>query len=146
MKPILKRLSGERGSVSVWLAVGLPTIMMFFGLAVDASSQISTMQRAHDLAAQAARIGGQQINTTDIQQGRSNITLNNSQAVAAARTYLAGSDATSSSVQIRNGRIVVDVTLTYRTRFLGLIGINQIRVSGESDARIAPALEGQEYP
>lgn len=129
----------------MWLAVGLPAIMLFFGLAVDASSQISTMQRAHDLAAQAARIGGQQVNASDIQAGRA-ASLINSQAVAAARTYLAGSDATNSSVQIRNGRVVVNVTLTYRTRFLGLMGVNQIQVSGESDARIAPALEGSEYP
>lgn len=135
----------ERGSASVWLAMLMPTIVVLFGLAVDVSGQLATMQRAHDAAAQAARIGGQQVNTADVQAGRA-AKLVVGDAVTAARTYLAASDASSSSVQVRGGRVVVQATFTYRTKFLGIIGINQIQTTGESDARIVPALNGGEIP
>ena len=53
----------ERGSVTVWLALASFVMIVVVGLAVDLTGQVHAQQRARDLAAQAARVGGQQINT-----------------------------------------------------------------------------------
>ena len=66
------------------------------------------------------------------------------QAVAAARAYLAASDVTG-TVQLRGGTaVVVHTAATYHTKFLGIIGIDQVPVTGSAESRIVRAVEGVE--
>jgi Flp pilus assembly protein TadG len=51
----------ERGSVSIWLATASLVMIILVGLAVDLGGQVHTQQRARDIAAQAARVGGEQV-------------------------------------------------------------------------------------
>jgi len=55
------RTRGERGSISIWLAVSSFVMMMLVGLAVDLGGQVHAKQRAHNIAAEAARTGGEQV-------------------------------------------------------------------------------------
>ena len=66
-----------------------------------------------------------------------------SQAVAAARAYLAASDVTG-TVQLRGGTaVIVHTAATYHTKFLGIIGIDQMPVTGSAESRIVRAVKGR---
>jgi hypothetical protein len=48
-------------------------------------------------------------------------------------------------VQLRGGSaVVVHTSATYHTKFLGIIGINQMSVTGSAESRIVRAVEGVE--
>ena len=51
----------DQGSISIWLVTSSVVMMMLVGLAVDLGGQVHAKQRAHDIAAQAARTGAQQV-------------------------------------------------------------------------------------
>ena len=134
----------ERGSVTVWLALASFVMIVVVGLAVDLTGQVHAQQRARDLAAQAARVGGQQINTPRAIRGLG-LETNAGAAVAAANAYLAGAGVTG-SVSIQNGgtTLIVRTHDTYHTKFLGIIGLGSMAVSGEAEARVARAVGGVE--
>ncbi|HUM87572.1 MAG TPA: pilus assembly protein TadG-related protein, partial [Actinomycetota bacterium] len=57
----MTRRHNERGSISIWVVTATIVMMTLVGLAVDLGGQVHAQQRAHDVAAQAARAGGQQV-------------------------------------------------------------------------------------
>src|SRR5688572_2732083 len=89
----------ERGSVTVWMALASFGMMMLVGLAVDLGGQVHAQQQAHDLAAQAARAGGEQVQAAPAIEGRY-LRIDTQAARAAAEDYLdaAGVDGTVSIV------------------------------------------------
>lgn len=127
-----RQKKSDRGSVTIWLAMASFVMICLVGLAVDISGQIYTQQRVTDVARQAARVGGQQLDSSSVIRG-STVVASNAEAVAAARSYLtaAGIDGT---VTINDATIHVTATDTYPTRFLSIIGIGSLRVTGKSEA------------
>lgn len=133
----------ERGSISLWMVTSSFVMMVLVGLAVDLGGQVHTQQRAHDVAAQAARTGGQQVQAAPAIEGRY-LSVDVSAARSAAEAYLsaAGVDGT---VSISGGdTITVNVTDTYEPRFLGLLGIDYLDVTGTATARLVRSLGGTE--
>ena len=138
-----RRLAGERGSVSIWIATSGLVMIVLVGLAVDLGGQVHAQQHARDVAAQAARAGGQQLQAPLAVRGVA-ARADPVRAVAAARTYLAAADV-AGRASLRGGdTIVVTTTATYETRFLGLIGISQLTVTGAAESRIARTVGGAE--
>lgn len=137
------RSRDERGSISIWMVTSSFVMMVLVGLAVDLGGQVHTQQRARDLAAQAARTGGQEVQAAPAIEGRY-LNVDASAARSAAEDYLsaAGIDGT---VSISGGdTIIVDVTDTYEPRFLGLLGIDHLAVTGTATARLVRSLGGSE--
>jgi Flp pilus assembly protein TadG len=133
----------ERGSISLWMVTSSFVMMVLVGLAVDLGGQVHAQQRARDLAAQAARTGGQQVQAAPAIEGRY-LNVDASAARSAAEAYLsaAGIDGT---VSISGGdTITVQVTDTYEPRFLGLLGIDHLDVTGTATARLVRSLGGTE--
>ncbi|MEJ7772558.1 MAG: pilus assembly protein TadG-related protein [Geodermatophilaceae bacterium] len=138
-----KKGRDERGSISLWMVTSSFVMMVLVGLAVDLGGQVHAQQRARDLAAQAARTGGQQVQAAPAIEGRY-LNVDVSAARSAAEAYLsaAGIDGT---VSISGGdTITVDVTDTYEPRFLGLVGIDHLDVTGTATARLVRSLGGTE--
>jgi Flp pilus assembly protein TadG len=134
---------GERGSITIWMATASLAMTMMVGLAVDLGGQVHAQQRAHDLAGQAARAGGQSIEAAPAVEGQA-ARLDAIAAKSAAEHYLAASGA-EGTVAIASGDILtVEVTDTYHPRFLTILGINQLRVSGSASARLVRSLGGAE--
>jgi Flp pilus assembly protein TadG len=132
---------GERGSVSVWIATCAMVMIILVGLAVDLGGQVYAQQHARDVAGQAARAGGQQLQVPAAVRGHA-AQADPARAAAAARAYLAASDVTG-SVTVRGGdTVVVHTTATYETKFLGIIGIDSLAATGTGTARIARVVEG----
>src|SRR5215207_4427922 len=112
----------ERGSVSLWMVTAAVAMIILAGLAIDLGGQVLTRQHAIDVAAQAARAGGQQLQPGMAIRGQG-VRTDPARAAAAAAAYLAASDVTG-TVQLRGGTtVIVHTTATYHTKFLGIIGI-----------------------
>ncbi|ACZ32424.1 TadE family protein (plasmid) [Xylanimonas cellulosilytica DSM 15894] len=144
MRRLRERLARdpERGSASAWAAVTTIAMFLFVGIAVDFGGQLHAQQQARDVATQAARAGGQQINAPQAIRGQG-VTAQPGDAYSAAASYLAGSGV-SGSVQVAGARVIVDTSATYNTKFLSIIGINTLPATGHAEARIARAVGGVE--
>ena len=140
--PTPLRRADERGSITVWMASSTVAMILLVGLAVDLGGAVHAQQRAQDLAAHAARAGGEQIDTASM-RGRT-IGADARAAKAAAQAYLRTADV-SGTVTTRGGTTLdVYTSDTYQPLFLTYLGISRIPVTGHANARIARALDGSE--
>jgi hypothetical protein len=134
---------GEHGRVSIFLAVAMTGVLAIVGLSFDGAGQLRTLQRADNLAAEAARAGGQAIDrATAIEGGPKRI--DQPQARAAVNNYLAAAGTSGHSVsfpQVAGETLVqVRVEITYRRSMLGLFGFaDTVTVTGEATARAITA-------
>ncbi|MFF5213923.1 pilus assembly protein TadG-related protein [Micromonospora sp. NPDC000442] len=130
---------GDTGRVSIFLAVAMIGVLAIIGMAFDGAGQLRTLQRAENLAAEAARAGGQAIDrATAIEGGPKRI--NRREARRAVRNYLTTAGASDYTVTfpVVDGEtlIRVRVEVTYDRAALGLFGFsNTVTVSGEATAR-----------
>jgi hypothetical protein len=137
------RAARERGSVSSWLVTSTFVMIIGVGIAVDLTGQVHAQQHARDVAFQAARAGGQQLQGGSAIRGEG-LRADARQAAIAAQTYLAASDMTG-TVSVPGGdRVVVRTSDVYETQFLSFIGLTSMRVSGEGEARVVRAVGGVE--
>ena len=140
---MMQRSRDERGSITIWLAVTGFVMMMLVGLAVDLGGQVHAKHRAHNIAAEAARAGGERVRAAPAIMGEQ-IILDPQAAYNAAQTYLAAADVTG-NVSITGGdTITVNVTDTYTPKFLSIIGIRDLTVTSTSTARVVRSLGGSE--
>ncbi|GAB3769945.1 Flp pilus assembly protein TadG [Nocardioides ginsengisegetis] len=133
----------ERGSVTVWLALASFVMMALVGLAVDLGGQVHTQQRAHDLAAQAARAGGEQVQAAPAIEGRY-VRIDVAAARRAAQAYLTAAGVEGTVSILGGDTITVTVTDDYTPQFLVFLGIKRLDVSGTASARLVRTLGGTE--
>ena len=133
----------DRGSVSLFAVTAAAGMVILAGLAVDLGGQVHARQHAVDVAGQAARAAGQQLQPAPAIRGDV-LRTDPQRAVAAARSYLAAADV-SGTVSLRGGTAVtVTTTASYPTVFLSIIGINELQVTGRAEARTVRAVRGVE--
>lgn len=134
----------ERGSITIWFALSTFVMIVLVGLAVDLSGQIHAQQHARNVAAQAARVGGQELNAPVGIRG-TGAHANTALAVNAAQAHL-NAAGLSGMVSLQSGgtRLVVTTSDVYSTKFLGIIGIGSMPVTGSAEARIVRAVQGGE--
>lgn len=131
----------DRGSVSVWLALAAAAMILCVGIAVDLGGQVNAQQHAHDVAAQAARIAGEQVNAAQAIRGQTPH-IDTVAAKAAAAAYLQQAGVTG-TVTVQGGTLlVVTVTDSYQPFFLTAFGVGPLQVTGTSTARLVRAVEG----
>ena len=133
----------ERGSISVWAAVASVALILCAGLAVDLGGRVHTLQRAHDLAQQAARAGGQALAEAHAMRGDV-LTVDITEATREAHRYLDDAGATG-RVEVSGGtQVTVTVSDTYDTVILGVIGIDSLDVTATATARTLRTMGGSE--
>lgn len=137
------RPATDEGAVSLLVVLMATVVLVMMGLAVDVSGHIHAMQEARGLAREAARVGGQQLQLAPAMRGHAT-TAETGTAVAAANGYLAAAGVTGSAAVTGPATIRVEVTTTYQTRFLSIIGIGSLHATGSADSRITRSLEGTE--
>ncbi|QBX57289.1 pilus assembly protein [Nocardioides seonyuensis] len=135
--------NGEGGAITIWLALTSVAMMLLVGLAVDLGGQVHAQQRAHDLAAQAARAGGEQVQAAPAING-AYVHVDAVAASQAARAYLTAAHVDGTVAVSGSTELTVEVNDSYSTRFLGLIGINNLPVTGSASARLVRSLGGTE--
>lgn len=141
--PTTEDAARERGSVSSWLVTSTFVMILGVGIAVDLTGQVHAQQHARDVASQAARVGGQQLQGGAALRGQG-AQADAHQAAVAARTYLVSTGMTGTVTVPGGVRVVVRAEDLYQTKFLSFIGLTSMPVSGEAEARIVRAVGGIE--
>lgn len=135
----------ERGSVSVWAVLIVAVFALIVGISVDLVGQIAAKQNAADVAAQAARIAGQQIDPDTLMAGGRTVNVDTTRARRAALDYIAGADMTGTATVAAGGtELKISTTATYRPVFLTAIGVGPLSVTSTSTARLVRAQDGSE--
>lgn len=132
----------DEGSVSAWFITSAVALIAVVGLVLDGGSQLHATERAYGLAAQAARTGGQQLDTGAVVSGQV-FTVDPYAAVAAAENYLAGAGV-EGSAWIEGERVHVAVTDSYTPQLLGMLGLGPFPVEATASARLVRVLGGAE--
>ncbi|MEE6258188.1 pilus assembly protein TadG-related protein [Plantactinospora sonchi] len=131
----------DAGRVSLFLAIALFGVLTLIGLAYDGAGQLRTMQRADNLAAEAARAGGQAVDLGQLLEDGSTV-LDQDAARTAIDNYLDGVDGVTLrnvDIQVEDGnpRLTVDLVLTYDRAFLDLFSFDgTVPVPGTATATL----------
>jgi hypothetical protein len=118
---------GSGGGMSLFLVICSIALIIVTGLVVDGGAKATALDRATRIASEAAR-SGLQVASVDSGEIRD---------VAVRREvdrYLASADATSWTTDVGDNTVVVQVTITRRTKMLSIIGIDQWTVTGTGSA------------
>ena len=110
-------------------------MIVLVGMAVDLGGKVHAQQQARNVAAQAARTGAQEVQSASTVRGGMPL-ASIGDAKAAASSYLA-QVGVQGTVSVRGGdTIVVEVSDTYDSKFLSIIKLDTMRVTGEASARL----------
>ncbi|NTW38830.1 MAG: hypothetical protein HGA44_02910 [Cellulomonadaceae bacterium] len=132
----------EAGSVTVFVAISTLGLLLLIGLVADGGAKLRATQRADATAAEAARAGGQALDLAAAVAGTHD-RVDRAVATSAAQAYLDTAGATGTvTVSDDRTRLLVTVQDTAPTAFLGLIGINQLTVTGTAQAALVDGTTG----
>ncbi|MFB6391751.1 hypothetical protein [Polymorphospora lycopeni] len=134
-------MRADSGRVSVFVAVAIGAVLLIVGLVVDGVGRLRTQQLADNIAAEAARTGGQQIDRAAAVGGGAKV-VDVDEAVAAAEAYVDGfvlpdnitATGTAEPVAGDGTRLRVIVTLTYQPVMLTFLGADVGTVTGQATA------------
>ncbi|MYS39625.1 VCBS repeat-containing protein [Streptomyces sp. KhCrAH-43] len=130
----------DAGSITLYWLLLAPVLFGLLALVVDGTGLDRTRAHAEDLAAEAARYAGQQIDLSQAIPGQA-IVIDPDAAQQAAEAFLAQAGAHGTVVVSPDGtRITVDVTDTYSPQLIP--ALDGVSVTGHSSAELIRQLEG----
>ncbi len=142
-QPRVARARGEReaGSLTLMLAVLMVALLALAGLVIDGGRKLNQSASAFAIAQEAARAGAGLVDRS-IAYRSGTFRVDQGQALAAARAYLAGAGYTGSVSTDGTQRIRVTVTVTGHTLVLSLIGIDTMTSTGSAVASLVSGVTG----
>jgi Flp pilus assembly protein TadG len=126
----------DRGGVTVFVAVCVVVLIGIIGVAVDGGGKMRATERADHIAGEAARAGGQAIDPAVAISG-DRVVVRPQDAIAAAQGYLRSVGATGTVQVSADGKtLTVRTTSSYATKFLPVVGIGSMPVTGHGSATL----------
>lgn len=117
--------SGSGGGISLMMAIFIIALIMVLGLVIDGSAKAKALDRANQLASEAARAGLQAATPEGV----------GARAVdAAVGAYLRGEGVSDFTSVVGKQQVAVTVTITQPTKMLSAIGIDSTTVTGRGTA------------
>lgn len=120
--------SGEGGGIAFLMLGTAVALLMVLGLVLDGSAKAHALDRANQLAYEAARAGLQTVNPSV--SGVDYVAVD-----AAVGKYLAAHGVSGTAV-IADQQVVVEVTITEPTKMLSMVGIDSMTVTGHGTANL----------
>lgn len=126
----------DTGSLALFYCIAALCVLVVIGLVADGGGALNAAARADDVAQEAARAGGQQIDAGKAIPGES-VVVEPEAAARTARAYLdrEGVDGTV-TVADHGTTLEVHVDDDYVTSFSSLIGIAHMHVTGHGTAHL----------
>jgi Flp pilus assembly protein TadG len=131
----------ERGSITLMLLVLFVALIALAGIVIDGGAKLNQAENANAIAQEAARAGAGMVNPGNAYSTGS-FTVDQSQAVAAARQYLAAAGYHGTVTTVGTESIQVTVTVTAPTRVLSIIGIDSMSSTGSATASLVAGVTG----
>jgi Flp pilus assembly protein TadG len=120
--------------VALLVLVLAVAVLAMIGLSVDGGGKVRALERADNLAAEAARAAGQALQGSQAIQGGPKV-IDPQTAVTAAYAYLAAAGVPGTvTVWPDRQHVTVTVTITYRTVFLSSVGIGTLTATRHATA------------
>jgi len=138
MTRLARWIRRDEGGVSLLVLVLAFSVIIMIGLAVDGGGKMRALERADNIAAEAARTAGQAIALPQAVRGGAKV-IDPDRAVAAAQAYLASAPGVVDhevTWSPDGRRVIITVTINYDTQLLGIIGLNQMAVTGTATAEL----------
>jgi len=108
----------DEGRIALLVIVLAVAVLAMIGLSVDGGGKVRALERAHNLASEAARVAGQAIYAPQAIEGGDKV-VDPAAAVTAAQNYLTAAGVTGIvTVAPDRKHVTVTVTITYNTVFL----------------------------
>ncbi|MFD5728938.1 TadE/TadG family type IV pilus assembly protein [Streptomyces sp. NPDC058368] len=137
-----RRSYDDSGSITLYWLLLAPVLFGLLALVVDGTGIDKARAHAEDLAAEAARTAGQQIDLSQAIPGQA-IVIDPDAAQQAAEAFLSQAGAHGTVVVSADGtNISVDVTDTYSPLMISAVGFDSVPVTGHSSADLIRQLEG----
>jgi Flp pilus assembly protein TadG len=128
--------SGDRGAFTPMVVVMATALFASVALAVDGGGKMRALERADNIAAEAARAAGQAINVSEAVAGTADV-VDPTAAAAAATAYLTSADATGTvTISTDRREITVIVSITYQPVMLDLINLGPWTETGTATAEL----------
>jgi Flp pilus assembly protein TadG len=140
-RPCALRPDGERGSLTLMLAALMVALLALAGLVIDGGRKLNQSASAYAIAQEAARAGAGMVDRSAAYRSGT-FRVDEGQALAAARAYLAGAGYSGAVTADGTQRIRVTVTVTEPTLVLSLIGIDTMTSTGSSVASLVTGVTG----
>ncbi len=126
----------DDGAFTLMVVAFAAALFLMVGLSVDGGGRLTTLARADDVAAEAARAAAQAIDLPTAISGDADV-ANPVAAKAAAEEYLRDAGATGHAEVINNGTAVrVTVHIGYTPKILGAFGLGPWTETGVATARL----------
>lgn len=129
-------MTRDSGKISVFVAAGMPMILIFIALTWDASDYLRALHRADNIANEAARAGGQAIDIPLAVAGEQ-IVVDPEAAQVRAQEYLADAGVAGTVVVSDDRRtLTVTVEIVHEPVFLGPFGFGSRTAEGFAEAHL----------
>lgn len=123
----------EHGTVTAFVAVATVGFMLAVGLVLDGSRVLAARREAHDRAASAARAGAQALDVDGLRTRETRVDV--TAGAAAARRHLR-EHGSRGRVRVAGESVRVEVAVPVRMQLLGLVGMQEVTVTGSGSARM----------
>ena len=123
------------------LLVLFVALIALAGIVIDGGAKLNQAENANAIAQEAARAGAGLVNPTNALSTGS-FTVDQSQALAAARQYLAAAGYHGTAAPVGTESIQVTVTVTAPTRVLSIIGVDSMTSTGSATASLVAGVTG----
>jgi Flp pilus assembly protein TadG len=133
----------DTGSLTLLLAFLMVSLLILAGLVIDGGRKLNQSANAYAIAQEAARAGAGMVNRSAAYRSGT-FSVDEGQALAAARAYLSSAGYTGSVSSDGTQKIRVTVTVTGRTLVLSLIGIDLMTSTGSAVASLVTGVTGPE--
>lgn len=120
--------SGEGGGIAFLMLGAAVALLMVLGLVLDGSAKAHALDRANQLAYEAARAGLQTVNPSASRV--------DAVAVDTAVEYYLAAHGVSGTAAIADQQVIVEVTITEPTKMLSMVGIDSMTVTGHGTANL----------
>jgi Flp pilus assembly protein TadG len=140
-----RRLPGhadrERGTITLMLLVMFVALLALAGIVIDGGAKLAQAENANAIAQEAARAGAGMVNQSKA-LATGSFTVDQGQALAAARQYLAGLGVQGTAVPDGPDAIRVTVRLIAPAHVLSIIGIDSMKSTGSATASLVTGVTG----
>lgn len=140
-RPYRSRADGERGSLTLLLAALMVALLALAGLVIDGGRKLNQSSSAFAIAQEAARAGAGMVDRSAAYRSGT-FKVDETQALTAARAYLADSGYSGTVSPDGTQRIRVTVTVTQPTLVLSLIGMDTLTSTGSAVASLVTGVTG----
>lgn len=134
--------ASDRGALSLMLVVLVGALVLLAGFVVDGGAQLAADENAQALAQEAARAGATSVDPSTAYRNGAFV-VDPELAASAASSYLTDAGYSDYKVFVVSGsEIRVRVTVSEPTKFLSVIGINNITSTGWATASLVTGVTG----